>query len=262
MAVAKSADGTKIACYRGGAGPVLIVVNGALSDHTSTDLLRHWLEPHFTLVGYDRRGRTNSGDTKPYALEREIEDLAAVIHAHGQEAMVYGHSAGAVLSLEAAMRGLPISRLAVNEPPYILPGTRPLPPPELAGQVTLLAAMNEAEAIADLFLRDELGLPASDIAWLKRQRTWPALVKLAPSVQYDLLLLGRHELPTTRLAGIHIPTMVLSGSASYGWIATSAKVVAEMIPRAEHRVLHDQGHNPMPHILARALLRFFGNEAT
>ena len=99
MEFAKSADGTEIAVYRGGSGRSLIVVNGALSDHTSTDLLRHWLEPHFTLVGYDRRGRTNSGDTKPYALEREVEDLAAVIHAHGTEAMVYGHSSGAFLSL-------------------------------------------------------------------------------------------------------------------------------------------------------------------
>ncbi len=258
MEFAKSADGTRIACYRGGTGSVLVVVNGALSDHTSTDLLRHWLQPHFTLVGYDRRGRTNSGDTKPYALEREIEDLAAVIHAHGKEAMVYGHSSGAFLSLEAAMRGLPISRLAVNEPPYILPGTRPLAPPDLAGRMTLLVQQGEREAIAELFLREEVGLQAQELAWLKRQRTWPSLVGLAPSALYDLLLLGRHELPANRLGGIHIPTLVLSGSASFPWIVASAKAVAELIPRGRYHVLPDQGHNPAPHILAPELVRFFG----
>lgn len=128
MEFARSADRTRIAWYSGGSGPALVVVNGALSDHTTTDVLRPLLEPHFTVVGFDRRGRGASGDTHPYSLEREVEDIAAVIAANGPNALVLGHSSGAVLSLEAAMRGVPITRLAVNEPPYILPGTRPLRP--------------------------------------------------------------------------------------------------------------------------------------
>ena len=259
MDFTKSADGTRIALYPGGNGPTLIVVNGALSDHASTDMLRHWLEPHFNLVGYDRRGRTNSRDTRPYALEREIEDLAAVIHATGKEAMVFGHSAGAVLALEAAMHGLPITRLAVNEPPYILPGTRPMPPAQLNGQIALLAQIDDREAIVDLFLRDEVGLSAAEVRQIQAQPTWRSMVALAPSVRYDLLMLGRHELPASRLAGIHIPTMVLSGGASYGWIVASAKATSEFIPRAEYRVLPDQPHTPAPHVLCPELVRFFGS---
>jgi pimeloyl-ACP methyl ester carboxylesterase len=259
MELAKSADGTGIAWNRGGSGPVLVVVNGALSDHTSTDMLRHWLEPHFTVVGYDRRGRGESGDNRPYAIEREIEDLAAVIAANGSSAVVYGHSSGAVLALEAAMHDLPIDRLAVNEPPYILPGTRPLPAPEVNGQLALLAQHGDRAAMIDLFLREMVGVPGGTVRQMEQSPQWPAMLELAPSARYDALLLGRFELPQTRLSALGVKTLVLAGGASYDWIIATARAVADLIPRAEYHVLPGQSHSPAPHVLCAHLIGFFGS---
>jgi pimeloyl-ACP methyl ester carboxylesterase len=257
MEFVRSADGTKIAWKRGGSGPPLVVVNGALADHTATETLRHWLEPHFTLIGYDRRGRGESGDTRPYAVVREVEDLAAVIGANGTSAFVFGHSAGAVLALEAAMRHLPIDRLAVNEPPYILGGTRPLPPPAMSGQLTLLAQLDDRDAMLELFLRADVGLSAADVRQMREGPAWSALRKLAPSVRLDALLLGRHEMPGPRLLSIGIPTLVLSGTESFDWIRKTARAVADLIPRCELRELAGQDHTPRPHVLGPELMRFF-----
>src|SRR5665213_3018585 len=129
MEQAKSADGTTIAFDRSGEGPALILVSGALSNGSSAIPLAELLAPKFTVYRYDRRGRGSSGDTPPYAAEREIEDLGTIIAEAGGSAFVFGHSSGAVLALEAAARKLPITRLVVYEPPYILEGDRSGPAP-------------------------------------------------------------------------------------------------------------------------------------
>ncbi len=252
MEFARSADGTRIAWISGGSGPVLVVVNGALSDHTTTNAIRPLLEPHFTVVGFDRRGRGSSGDTHPYSLEREVEDIAAVIAANGPNAFVFGHSSGAVLSLEAAMRGVPITRLAVNEPPYILPGTRPLPPAEVNGQLALLAKADDRAAMVELFLRDVVGLPAMAVQRMAESPGWTQMLELAPSTRYDALLLGRHELPQQRLTRIGIRTLVLAGSASFAWIVATARAIADLVPRAELAMLPGQHTAPRPTSSARS----------
>ncbi len=259
MEFARSADGTRIAWQRGGTGPLLVIVNGALSDHTTTNVLRPLLEPHFTVVGFDRRGRGESGDTRPYALKREVEDVAAVIAANGPGAIVFGHSSGAVLALEAAMHGLPITKLAVNEPPYILPGTRPLPGPEVNGQLALLAKADDRAGMVELFLREEVGLPGAAVRQMEQSPGWPRMLELAPSTRYDALLLDRHEVPRTRLTGIRIRTLVLAGGASFPWIVTTARTVAGLVPRAELRILPGQAHSPAPDVLCPELVSFFGS---
>jgi len=257
MEFVKSPDGTRIAWTSGGNGPALVVVNGALADHTTTEALRHWLEPHFTVVGYDRRARGESGDTRPYTVEREVEDLAAVIEAAGSPALVYGHSSGAVLALEAAMRGLPIAKLAVSEPPYILPGTRPMPGPEINGQLLLLSQHGDEAAMIDLFMRELVGLPGGAVRQMEQSAQWPAMLKLAPSLRYDALLMGRFELPQTRIASIGVKTLVLAGGASFDWIISTARTVADLIPRAEYHVMPGQQHNPAPHVVCSHLTGFF-----
>jgi pimeloyl-ACP methyl ester carboxylesterase len=258
MEFAKSADGTRIAWYAGGSGPALIVVNGALSDHNTTDALRHWLEPTFTVVGYDRRGRGASGDSRPYAAAREIEDLDAVIGAVGGPVFLYGHSSGAVLALEGAMNGLPIAKLAVNEPPYIIPGTRPLPSPETNGQLALLAEHGNRAAMVDLFLRECVGVPGGFVRQMEQSPQWPAMLEVAPSLRYDALLMGRFELPQTRISSIGVKTLVLAGGASFDWIITTARTIADLIPRAEYQVMPGQQHAPAPHIVCQHLTGFFG----
>lgn len=155
------------------------------------------------------------------------------------------------------MHGLPIARLAVNEPPYILPGTRPLPPPELAGQLTLLAQVDDREAMVELFLRDEVGVPAAAIKQMQAQPAWKSMIAMAPSVLHDARLLGRHEVPSGRLSRIGIPTIVFGGGASFPWLLATARAVADFIPRAEFRLLPDQPHSPAPHVLCPELVSFF-----
>lgn len=122
MERARPKGGTTIAYERYGQGPPVIVVGGAACDRAVTRPLAERLASHFTVFNYDRRGRGDSGDTPPYAVEREIEDLAALIAVAGGTASVYGHSSGAGLALQAAAHGLPIAMLVLHEPPYVPDG--------------------------------------------------------------------------------------------------------------------------------------------
>src|SRR5665213_4060066 len=138
----RSADGTSIAFDREGEGPALVLVVGAFCDRSTSETLARLLASQFTVVRYDRRGRGSSGDTAPYAVEREIEDLQAVVAAAGGPAFVFGHSSGAALALEAVVVGLPVTRLVAYEPPYIVEGTRARPA-QLAERVTQLLGADE-----------------------------------------------------------------------------------------------------------------------
>jgi pimeloyl-ACP methyl ester carboxylesterase len=148
METVRSADSTTIAFERAGSGPALIMVGGAFNDHTTMTGTAALLADRFTTYCYDRRGRGSSGDTPPHAVEREVEDLAALVAHAGGEAALFGHSSGGVLVLQAAARGLPITRLAVYEPSYIVGTDRPRPPADMAEQLEkLVAAGRPADAV-------------------------------------------------------------------------------------------------------------------
>jgi pimeloyl-ACP methyl ester carboxylesterase len=255
--VARSADGTGIAHEASGAGPALVLVNGALSDRSSVKALRAHLDPHFTVIGYDRRGRGDSGDRPPYAAEREIEDLAAVIQAAGAPALVYGHSSGAILALRAAMAGLPIRRLALNEPPFILNGTRPLPPANVARRIDALLAHGNRDGAVGLFLVDHVGLPAAAVEAMSASAAWPHFLALAPTVAYDAAIAGTSAADLTPFARLQTRTLVLTGSASFPWITETARKLAATLPNAELVELPRQDHSPAPDVLAPPLIRFF-----
>jgi pimeloyl-ACP methyl ester carboxylesterase len=255
-----SADGTLIACERSGSGPTLIVVNGALSDRSAVTGLRPYLDEHVTVVGYDRRGRGDSGDSEPYAPEREMDDLAAVVSASGGPAFVFGHSGGAILALEAALRGLPVSKLALNEPPYILEGSRPRPSADLATRLGRLIGAGDPEAALHLFLTDATGLPEDAIGGLRASPAWPRMLALARTARYDAAVTGRCELPAAeRLAAFATPTLILQGGATLPWIKRGTAALAESLPNARLGVLRGQQHNPAPDVLADALLGFFAS---
>ena len=254
-----SADGTSIAFERGGSGPALVVVNGALSVGTTSNALGPVLEPRFTLVRYDRRGRGASGDGAAYAPEREIEDLAAVLEAVAEPgaAFVFGHSSGAILSLEAAMRGLSMQRLAVNEPPYIVEGTRPRPPLEVADELRDRIATGDREGALRHFLVDQVGLPVPAVEQMRGSPIWPQMLAIAHTAAYDSALTVHSEIPIERLARLSMPVLVLRGGASFPWIGETAERVAEALPDAQLATLPDQPHSPAPEVLARELVRFF-----
>jgi pimeloyl-ACP methyl ester carboxylesterase len=261
MQTALSRDGTRIAFEAGGAGPALVVVNGALSDRRSVTPLRAYLEPHFTVIGYDRRGRGDSGDTAPYAPEREIEDLAAVMAAVAAPAFVYGHSSGGILALRSAASGVAMRRLAVNEPPFILPDIRPLLAPDATARLELLLDSGNREGALRLFLLEQIGLPEAAVEQLSSSPAWPRMIALAHTAAYDSRLAGTAEFSRSAFASLSIRTLVLHGTTNFPWIIATARKLAETLPDAEIAQLEGQPHSPAPDVLAPHLIRFFGSRS-
>lgn len=253
-----SRDGTSIACARQGRGPAVVLVDGALCHRSFGPLstLAGLLASDFTVFTYDRRGRGESGDTSPYAVDRELEDIAALITAAGGTAAVYAVSSGAVLALEAAARGLPISRLAVFEPPFRPSGEAAVGPGGYSERLRdALSAGRRGEAVA-LFLTTT-GIPDAAIAGMRAGPAWPMLEAIAPTLAYDDAIMGDGRLPTERLASVATPTLVLSGGASPEAMCRAAAEVAHAVPGAGHRVLEGETHAAPPEVLAPVLREFF-----
>jgi pimeloyl-ACP methyl ester carboxylesterase len=259
---ATSKDGTLITFDRSGQGPALILVGGALSDRSGSAPLAKLLSPHYTVFGFDRRGRGDSGDTPPYAVEREVEDIEALIDEAGGTAFVHGHSSGAVLAL-TAMSKLPakIKKLTLYEPPFIVDDSRPPPPPDYVEQIkALVAAGRRGDAVA-FFMTKVVGTPAEALAQMRKAPTWPAMEALAHTLPYDGAVLGDtmagNPLPAQRWASATTPTLVMDGGASPAWIRRSAQSLADVLPNAQHRTLDGQTHAVAPNIIAPELRRFF-----
>ncbi|MCK2213479.1 alpha/beta fold hydrolase [Actinomadura sp. ATCC 31491] len=263
MTEIRSADGTRIATTRTGAGPAVILVDGAMSHRGQSinDGLATVLSGTFTVWTYDRRGRGESGDTAPYAPEREIEDLAAVIEAAGGPVFLYGTSSGAALALAAADAGLPIRRLALYEPPFIVDGTRPAIPADYLSRLDeLLAAGRRAEAVR-YFMRKGVGLPGPVVAMMRFMPAWPKLKAVAHTLPYDAAFVAAYEqgrpYPAGSWPGVKVPVLVMDGGKSQAWIRNAARALAGVLPDAEHRTLDGQTHIVKPEALAPALTAFF-----
>jgi pimeloyl-ACP methyl ester carboxylesterase len=251
----QSADGTTIAFDRVGDGPPLVIVVGAFSDRSAPRSLAEMLGRELAVFTYDRRGRGDSGDTPPYSVEREIEDLDALLREVGAETFVFGHSSGAVLALEAAARGLAINKLAVYEPPYIIDDTRSRPD-RLAERVGALVASGRRGDAVKLFLTEGPQLPQAAIAAMEASPGWPALEAIAHTLPYDAAICAEEVVPS-RLASIKVPTLVLAGGASPGWARNAVDAVAAIIPGGRRASLEGQTHGAADDVLAPVLVQFF-----
>ncbi|MFF8608255.1 alpha/beta fold hydrolase [Streptomyces sp. NPDC015346] len=263
-----SGDGTRIAYERRGEGPPLILVSGALCTAESDRPLAELLAPHFSVVTYDRRGRGGSGDTRPgrpYAVEREIDDLAALLDVAGGRAGVHGTSSGGALALAAAEAGLPVGQLSVYEPPFSAEAgggggggareTHAAHGRRLAG----LLERGERGAALELFreLFPELfpadavppGAPAGSLG----STAWPALEAVAHTLAHDHAVLGDGTVPVERLARVHARVLVVDGGASPAPTRRAARLVATSLPRGRHRTLTGQTHAVAPQVLAPVL---------
>jgi pimeloyl-ACP methyl ester carboxylesterase len=267
MGTVVSQDGTRIAFTRAGQGPAIILVDAALSYRAAglNGPLAERLRRHSTVYTYDRRGRGESGDTLPFAPEREIDDLRALIGHAGGSAAVYGISSGAALALEAARRGLPITRLALYEPPFIVDDTRdPVPDDYLARLVQLLAAGRPADAVR-LFMREGVGLPAIVVAMMRLMPAWSRLKGVAHTLPYDAAFVDAYQkgrpLPAGRWAPVTVPTLVIGGGKSQAWIRNAARALADALPNAEHRTLEGQNHIVKAEALAPVLTEFLSRMA-
>jgi pimeloyl-ACP methyl ester carboxylesterase len=261
MKTVTSLDGTAIAFDQYGEGPALILVGGALSTKSAVPKLAGLLAPHFTVLGYDRRGRGDSGDTPPYAVEREVEDIAALIEIAGGRALIYGHSSGAALAMQAAARGLAIDKLAVYEAPFIVDaGRRALPGDYVTHLGELAAAARRREAL-DYFFTVALEMPEATLAQMHDDPSWPALEAIAHTLAYDgAILQGRMSgapLVTAEFTAIKMPTLVLAGALSPGWQRSSVRALSAALPDARLITLDGQAHGAAPEVLAPVLLDFF-----
>ena len=255
-----SKDGTSIAYDKLGDGPPLILVCGGSVDRMSNTELAEVLARTFTVYNYDRRGRGDSGDTAPYAVGREIEDTQAVAEAAGGTAYLYGTSSGAALALEAA-RALPgtITKLALWEPPYIIEGTRPLPPPNTAQIYRDFVAQGKRGDAVEFFMTKVVGLPPDFAAFARTQPWWPGQEAIAHTLAYDAEVMGDYSLPAERAAQISVPTIVLTGGASFPFMHATGEKLAEIIPNAQYQLLEGQQHNVDPAVIGPALTSFFNS---
>jgi pimeloyl-ACP methyl ester carboxylesterase len=258
MDTVTSADGTTITYDRAGDGPPVILINAGPTDRTVNAPLVGLLASHFTVVNYDRRGRGQSGDTAPYAVDREYEDLAAIIGAAGGSASLFGNSGGGVLALEAAARDLPITKLAVWELPIAIDGSRPPLPPDYREQLASLLAAGRRGDMVELFLTQAVGMPAEVVAGMRQAPFWPSMEAVAHALIYDAMIVEDFSQPTGRVASVKVPTLVLDGGQT-PWLSAAAQAVADAVPDARRHTLEGQPHNVEAAALAPALAAFFSD---
>jgi pimeloyl-ACP methyl ester carboxylesterase len=258
-----SKDGTKIAFSKVGSGPAVVLVDGAFGHRAfgPNETLAPVLAEQFTVYTYDRRGRGESTDTQPFAVEREIEDLEAVLAETGGPAYLYSISSGAALALDAANSGLPIRKLAVYEAPFVVDDTRAPIPDGYTQQLSALIAEDKRSAAVKLFMTKGVGLPAFFVAFMRILPAWPKLKSVAPTVVYDVAALGDtgqgKPLPAGRWANITMPTLVVVGGKSPTWMKNAMNALAEVLPEAEHRTLEGQMHVVKAKAIAPVLTSFF-----
>lgn len=252
-----SKDGTMIAFDRAGDGPAVVLVSGGSVDRSVNAPLAALLAQHFTVFNYDRRGRGESGDTTPYAIMREIEDLDAVITAAGGQACVYASSSGGVMALDAA-RTLPsrITKLALWEPPFI-PEGYPRPPADAAQTFTDLAAAGRRSDAVEFFNAKVVGLPPEFIAYARTQPFWQAQEALAPTLAYDATIMGDYMLRKERAASVTVPTLIIDGTASFPYMHETAQALTQILPHGDTRTLEGQRHDVDAYALAPVLVEFF-----
>jgi pimeloyl-ACP methyl ester carboxylesterase len=267
MKQVRSQDGTLIAFDQYGEGLAVILVGGAFQHRAidpSTAELAARLGAHFTVVHYDRRGRGDSGDTAPYAAQREIEDLEALIDAAGGSAFVFGMSSGSALALDAANQlGDKIKKLAVYEPPFIVNDERPPVPEEYLARITeLIAAGRRGDAVA-YFMVNAVVVPEEFVIQMRQEPFWPTFEAVAHTLPYDAALMegtmfGK-ALPAERWASVVVPTLVMDGGASPAYMHSGAQALVDTLPNGQRRTLKGQTHEVASEVLAPVLRAFFAS---
>src|SRR5215510_5360141 len=259
-----SKDGTAIAFDRLGHGSPVILVDGALCHRSmgpSRGLAR-LLAQHFTVYTYDRRGRGDSCDTAPYAVEREVEDIAALLREAGGTAFVWGTSSGAVLALEAANRLSGIKKLALYEAPFIVDDSRPTTEDDWIGINEAVRAGRRSEAVK-LFLR-AVGAPGFFITLMRLTPLWPKLKAIAHTLPYDGTIVQDNQrgkpLSADRWASVTKPALVMDGGKSPAWMRHGNRSLASVLPNARYRTLEGQTHMLKPKAHAPVLVKFFKDQ--
>ncbi|HLU70756.1 MAG TPA: alpha/beta hydrolase [Nonomuraea sp.] len=256
-----SSDGTTIAFDRLGSGPAVVLVQGAFTDRTHPTWagLAEILKSKYTVYNYDRRGRGESGDTPPYSVDREVEDLEAIIKEAGGSAAVVGGSSGAGLALRAAARGLSITKLVLWEPPYHVGDARPPLPDDFEQQLSGLVAEDRRGDAAVLFMTAAADIPDEMAAEMRGAPYWPEVERVAHTLSYEIAVMGPGNKMPAELKDITVPTLVLTGGDSAPWMGVAAKAVSETVPGGKLGVLAGQTHEVDHAVLAPAVDEFLAS---
>lgn len=267
--IVTSQDGTKIAYDRAGDGPAVILVNGALGDRAldrkfkQMPVISELLSAQFTVINYDRRGRGDSDEAGPFAVEREIDDIAALISAVGGRAALFGFSSGGALALRAAGAGIGVDQVAVYEVPFVVRADDKRPPADYGPQLDALIANDDRSGAVKHFMRKAMGMPAPAVAAMRLLPVWKLMQATAPTLPYDWAALGEHnmqgrELRAEEWASVTVPALVVYGAESPSSLRNGARALADVLPNAQLRVLEGMGHRLKANVLAPVLAEFFG----
>jgi len=257
MQTITSRDGTAIAFVRSGAGPGLVLVHGTTADHTRWKPLLPELEAHFTVYAVDRRGRGGSGDVSTYSIEREFEDIAAVVDGVGEPAFLLGHSYGAVCSLEASLRTKNIRRLVLYEPP--IRTKEPFYPQETVARLQTLLDDGDPESVVATFFRDVVRTPETEIEMLRSLPNWPNRVSAAHTILREMRINDEYRFEPARFAAMRVPTLLLLGGDSPAKFQDAVEAVRAALPDARLAVMPGQQHTAMntaPDLFLREILGF------
>jgi pimeloyl-ACP methyl ester carboxylesterase len=278
MKTVTSKDGTTIAFDQLGKGPAVILVAGALGtrSYEAHDSIAHILSKQFTVIDYDRRGRGDSTDTHPYAVQREIEDIEALIDAVGGSAFLFGTSSGAILALEAA-RALPnkVKKLALYEPPFIIDDSRPPLPNDYVEQLNAAIAAGRPGDAVEIFMTKAMLIPDEFVTMMRsapmsqtfadeagaKPPEWADMEKVAHTLAYDGTIvkdfLEGKPLPSKRWASFTAPTLVIVGGNSEPFFHDGAQALVDVMSNARRHILEGQDHNVSAAALAPVLTEFF-----
>ena len=273
MPTATSTDGTTIAYDREGHGPVLILVNGALGDRRLDRRVKLMtgiskaLAPDYTVVNYDRRGRGESTEAGPFSVEREVEDIGALIEAEGGSAALFGFSSGGALALRAAGAGIGVERVAVYEAPFMVDRDDRRPPADYGARMDDLVASNDPNGAVKLFMRGAMGMPAPVVASMRLMPMWKDMAANAHTLPDDWAALGEHNMQGDPLrpdewAPVTVPVLVVHGAKTSSNVAKGSRALAGVLPNAELRVLEGIGHNLKVDAITPVLRDFLGRERT
>ncbi|HEX4065306.1 MAG TPA: alpha/beta hydrolase [Acidobacteriaceae bacterium] len=258
MSTIASADGTRIAFWRQGSGSPLLLVHGGLCDHLAWHFVAPLLARHLTVWSFDRRGHGRSEDTSPHSIEREVEDIQAMLQAIGEPVHLLGHSAGAILALAAALRTHRLRSLILYEPPFIVDNARSRPAPKVLEEMQRLLAEGDPDQALRIAMRETVALSDAEIDRMQNQPGWEHLREAARAIPNDWKIWEETLIPA-HLKDMRTPTLLLEGSESPAWIHTGSDAVRRALPIATLEQMEGQGHSAMitaPDLFAEKVVQF------
>ncbi|MGH3147060.1 MAG: alpha/beta fold hydrolase, partial [Rubrobacter sp.] len=239
-----SSDGTPIACWHSGEGSPLVLVHGTAADHGRWGPVLPAFEERFSVCAVDRRGRGGSGDSDGYEVEREFEDVAAVVDSYGEPVNLLGHSYGALCALEAARLTRNVRMLVLYDPGIEVVGQE-MYPREVIERLEELLGKGDRDGVVATTMREVAGLPPETVEYLRSQPAWQARVGAAHTIPRELRAVKAYGLDPNRFRDLGVPALVLSGGESPAALRRAGEAVDEMLPDSRIVVMPGQGHAAM-----------------